>query len=156
MEEGKYISKLADEELFKFLNDNGLYIHLIENASNGETYPDIERKNETVYMVVVSYDKRRFCGITDIEFINLYLSRFPEAINKFDMSVLCVKDYGVELMTHCKYLDEKKLNNRYLKFMSYKFGSEYVNDCRRFVKESKLANKRKVTYEEGVGFEPER
>lgn len=156
MEEGKYVNQLTNENLIEIAGSMGFGVLPEINPDGSRGKPEIIRKDDRVYMYVASYDKKLFPGIKTEEETLAFLKIHPEVAEMYDESVFCVKDFEIEVSTECKYIRKHMVSLIYRWVMRDWFGKEYSQDFRQYKKECRKANKHKVEYEEGVGFEQEK
>ncbi len=156
MEEGKYVNQLTYDNLFEITKSMGFGILPVVNEDGSKGDPDIIRKEDRIYMQVGSYDKKLFPGVKTEEDLKVFLSHYPDVLEKYDRSDFCVKDFEIEVYTECKYIKKHMVNLIYRWTLRDWFGPEYFKDYRQYKKDCRKANKHKVEYEEGVGFKQEK
>lgn len=156
MEEGKYVNQLTTENLIEIAKSMGFSVVYETNPDGSNGAPEIMRKDDRIYMNVTSYDKKLFPGVKTEEDLKTYVGNHPEVLEMYDRSVFCVKDFEIDVYTDCKYIRKHMVNLIYRWTLREWFGKEYFQDFREYKKECRKANKQKVSYEEGVGFEQEK
>lgn len=142
----KYINKrITDEELTKFLEDNGYMLVCNIKDADGVPFPAIDRSPDRAFVRckmikepaykqfesdVAYYLMKNHPGFLTIPLMlsGQYSSNIEMLVfSDFNVSKLCVFDRDMD--------EEDKLNYEYVHFMYNKFGEEYKNDYNNYYEE---------------------
>ena len=141
----KYITKLSNSKIQKFLEQNGFEL-LTENYDrNGNYIPPIQRGDESILVRAKLNRKEEdqiklntnLPFVKNIIFATALLSPFSDF--SFDKQVIILKDYTLNLLIADESLEdfEIELFKSYIYFMHDEFEDEYVEDYNDYVEQVK-------------------
>ena len=141
----KYITKLSNDKIVQFLQENGFELITEKYDRNNNLIPPIQRSKDMILVRAKLNPKEedRINLNTFSPFVKniIFATALFSAFNDFDFNshILVLKDYSLNLINTNESLEdfEIELFKSYIYFMRDEFGNEYVENYNNYVDQVK-------------------